>query len=149
MSTNYPGIDYGMGRANIDKETGIRFGVIHINSLAHWALDEFEPEYANEPADVDECGDVQPDGWFFKDEHYQASLDSYNDVILVKSPYYTNAQFCSPCVPGAGHLDNPCPTGPKTYCFGHDWFDNKIAPYPVFDVKTGQEVKPEVKGKQP
>lgn len=30
-----------------------------------------------------------------------------NDAFIIKSPYYTYAQFCSPCVPGAGNLDNP------------------------------------------
>ena len=29
----------------------------------------------------------------------------------------------------------------KTYCFGHDWFEGGKAPYPVFNVKTGEIVK--------
>ena len=34
------GIDYGNGQTNIDKETGIRFGVLPVNSLNWDALDE-------------------------------------------------------------------------------------------------------------
>jgi hypothetical protein len=85
------------------------------------------------------------------------------DIMIIKSPYYTYAQFCSPCAPGAGYLMNwfkmengysPETLGieqfekmaqaagfPKVYCFGHDWFGNGIAPYPVFNVETGELVK--------
>lgn len=51
----------------------------------------------------------------------------------------------APCAPGAGYLSNPCPDGPKTYCFGHDWFENDVAPYPVYRVDTGELVPPPVK----
>jgi hypothetical protein len=54
--------------------------------------------------------------------------------MVVKSPFYTYAQFCSPCVPGAGNLDNPMAEGVKTYCLGHDWFEGGVAPYPVWRV---------------
>lgn len=30
---SYPGIDYGMGMSNVDRETGIRYGVISLHSL--------------------------------------------------------------------------------------------------------------------
>ena len=61
------------------------------------------------------------------------------DLMVLKSPYYTYAQFCSPCVPGACNLDVPLSPdflrhGNKCYCLGHDWFENGIAPYQVFDV---------------
>lgn len=68
-------------------------------------------------------------------------LDS--DIFVIKSPFYTFAQFCSPCVPGAGNLDNPMEDGPKTYCLGHDWFEGGVAPYPVYSVATGEMVLPE------
>ena len=71
---------------------------------------------------------------------YQGNLDDSNDVWIFKSPYYTRAQFCSPCAPGAGYLANPCEAGPKTYCLGHDWFDGGQAPYPVYHVDTGELV---------
>lgn len=73
---------------------------------------------------------------------YVGELGSDGDVFLIRSPYYTHAQFCSPCAPGAGHLANPCPTGPRTYCFGHDWFEGNRAPYPVYRVSDGSLVEP-------
>ena len=42
--TTYQGIDYGMGRSNIDNETGIRYGVISQNSVNP---DEFEDVWQN------------------------------------------------------------------------------------------------------
>lgn len=158
------GIDYGMGQSNIDKSTGIRYGVISQHSLSPWLVgEEFEPEYG--PPTCPKCGDeVQPnqetkkdhycescDYSFWSDEAYcdepvtytyerhgyQAHLDSHGDVWLTKSPCWTWAQFCSPCAPGAGHLDNPLPTGEgaKTYCWSHDCFEGGKAPYPVYSVK--------------
>lgn len=39
------GIDYGMGLTNIDRETGIRYGVIPIRALGEWAHESFEGVY--------------------------------------------------------------------------------------------------------
>lgn len=194
--TDYPGIDYGRGQANIDHETGIRYGVIRLRSLREYAIEDFEPDYGkphcpkcgNEAETIPSHMESDPSGegkWVsvvqdipeemeewenggtfgeyacrrceylfdgeeafgdspvchtLDDDGYQATLNEYNDVFLTKSPFFTYAQFCSPCAPGAGHLDNPCPTGPRTYCFGHDWFDGGRAPYPVYSVETGEEV---------
>ncbi|MCP4537799.1 MAG: hypothetical protein GY832_11700 [Chloroflexi bacterium] len=82
----------------------------------------------------------EPVGHTLDKDGYRGCLDSHNDVMLTKSPYFTHAQFCSPCVPGAGHMENPCPDGPQTYCFGPDWFDGDKAPYPVYSVETGNLV---------
>lgn len=38
----YSGIDYGMGQTNIDKETGIRYGVINANTLSEHAWDTIQ-----------------------------------------------------------------------------------------------------------
>jgi hypothetical protein len=45
--TNYVGIDYGLGLANIDSETGIRFGVIGQHSLMSEALADFEADFGD------------------------------------------------------------------------------------------------------
>lgn len=43
------GIDYGMGQSNVDRETGIRYGVIHQNKLSSFAMEDI---YSN-GVDVD------------------------------------------------------------------------------------------------
>lgn len=222
-TTESRGIDYGRGQVNIDKENGIRFGVIPFHALDEWAHEGFEadygpptcPECGNECVDLDneevpeyldelvayteenrthlyrrgailigyevddkfvpaeefeatrwtwdgECcwdyacancrkvlgsdlvfGD-EPVGHYLDDGEYKATQGGDDcDVFVLQSPYYTHAQFCSPCAPGACFLLNPCEGGPKAYCFGHQWFDGDKAPYPVFSVATGEPVLPE------
>ena len=51
----YRGIDYGMGQTNIDKSTGIRFGVIAINALNEYAWESLEAQHG-EPS-CPKCGD--------------------------------------------------------------------------------------------
>jgi len=191
------GIDYGMGRTNIDGESGIRYGVIPQNDVLEVWADESEPNYG--PPSCPKCGNdataiddptipdlsvLIPDGWedngreyaclnceysFDSDEAYgeeplswyvddgeylaEQSADDCN-VFVVKSPYYTRAQFCSPCAPGACYLRNPCPDGDKAYCFAPDWFDwfaecgeepageyngeKTSCPYPVYRVEDDE-----------
>jgi hypothetical protein len=72
---------------------------------------------------------------------YQGYLDSQGDVILEKSPYFTYAQYCSPCMPGGCHLDNPRTPGSgaaRCYAFGADWFENHTPPYDIYEVATGR-----------
>lgn len=98
----------------------------------------------------------EPQGFKLEDDEYLAvdCLDS--DVMVLRSPFYTFAPFCSPCVPGAGNLDSAVPEdrtddvmltqyGAKTYCFGHDYFEGERAPYRVFRVTDDSEVLPEVR----
>jgi hypothetical protein len=179
----YAGIDYGLGQANVDRATGIRFGVISQNSVLQAWADSSEPEYG-EPT-CGECGNTaikffdanvpeedqewdidghdyachtckrtfdsedafgdEPAGYSYEGEGYKLTDCLDSDIFILKSPYYTFAQFCSPCVPGAGNLDNPCTDGPKTYALGHDWFEDQKAPYPVYSVETGELVNPEQK----
>lgn len=180
------GIDYGMGTTNIDRATGIRFGVIPMNALTHWAWESFEADYGspscgkcgNEAVPVNDESVPELDG---TDEEWERdgcedyacvaccrtfdSSDAYGeeavghdctdpdytahvgsdcvDAFITSSPYYTHARFCSPCAPGACYLLSPTDkTGPKAYCFGHDWFESGKAPYPVWEVKTGKLVRP-------
>jgi hypothetical protein len=168
----YAGIDYGLGRTNIDHHTHIRYGVICQNTVGARWYDEAEAQYP-EPQEAEcpqcsatfkvpdgtswgdtitcDCGEVfevespdfeEPAGWSYVDDEYtlQDCLDS--DIMVIRSPYYTHARFCSPCVPGAGDLEAPMPDGPKTYCLGHDWFEEGKAPYPVFRVSDDRPVYP-------
>jgi hypothetical protein len=176
--TNY-GIDYGMGTTNIDTETGIRFGVIpQHDCLQAWA-DSSEPVYACEECDdwddeLDECIDAvlgcEPIGYTYEEDGYKLTGCEDGDIFVEKSPYFTYAQFCSPCAPGACHLRNPLdvtedehkyamllvktnvrPPKPnpllnnRCYCLGHDWFydtETGHAPYNVYSVETGELINP-------
>lgn len=181
--TEYIGLDYGLGRTNVDRATGIRFGVISQHSVGQMWYDNSEADYGKpscpkcgEPA-VDhsaveddtedwetakyECADYacltckyvfggesaypeEPLGFSFEDSEYTLSDCLQTDIMILRSPYYTYAQYCSPCVPGAGNLDNPTnETGPKTYALGHDWFEDGKAPYRLYRVSDDMEVFPD------
>jgi hypothetical protein len=143
---NYIGLDYSLGRSNVNPQTGIHFGVISQHSISGDALNDMDPDYGD--AHCPKCGndavafdaqnaehtadDVQ-DGhgcadYFctqckyvfdsaeaFPDEALGFSYDAHgykltdcldSDIMVIDSPYYTFTQYCSPCVPGAGNLDN-------------------------------------------
>lgn len=53
------GIDYGMGRTNIDVKTGIRYGVISKHSVLQAWADSAEPDYGE--ATCPKCGNVAVD----------------------------------------------------------------------------------------
>lgn len=87
----------------------------------------------------DQYGD-EPDAWTINDGTYKAFLTN-GEVAFEKSPYFTRAAFCSPCAPGACHLNHPCDDGERCYCPGHDWFEDGVAPFPVYSVETGTLVE--------
>lgn len=89
--------------------------------------------------DSDEAYGDEPSGHNLDDGEYIATQGGNDsDIFVVKSPYYTLCEFCSPCAPGAGYLLNEGEV--KSYCFGHEWFEGGRAPYKVYSVATGQEV---------
>jgi len=177
--TQYAGIDYSLGKSNFDPENGIHFGCISQNEVLQVWADDSEPEYPQLECsecnqvitiDMDECPKckanlinefdcIEAIGFNLDDGEYKAFSDDSGDIMIIKSPYYTYAQYCSPCAPGAGYLMNPYRPEkntvafdhyqeyaklngfPKVYCFGHNWFDDGKAPYPVFSVATGELVK--------
>lgn len=176
------GTDYGMGLTNIDKNTGIRYGVIHHGEVLQAWADSSEADYGkptcpkcgNEVIEVSEleitighslesdyenyeyaaheCDDYvchdckyvfgsesaygdEPIAFTYEQDGYACSQSGGDtDIFIVKSPYYTLCQFCSPCAPGAGYVMNTVEDGVKAYCFGHDWFEDGKAPYPVYRV---------------
>lgn len=155
---NY-GIDYGLGETNIDPETGIRYGVIPQNAVLQSWADSSEPYYGEEKEHEDgddsaDCDCCEPLSYVLDDGEYLAESDSYGDIFVLRSPYYTHAQFCSPCAPGACYLENPTDEGgPRVYCFPPDWFDywsksglepagvyleiQTSCPHPVYRVSDG------------
>ncbi len=70
-------------------------------------------------------------------------LDNYNFMIL-KSPYYTFAPECSPCVPCAGDLDSIFEDREytkKTYCLGKDFYNEDEEPkFKIYKVSDDKEV---------
>lgn len=159
--SDYAGIDYGFGRTNIDHETGFRFGVISQQLVLQAWADSSEPEYPCGECDAwdgdnDCCGDdfydCEPIAHNYNAEGYKATCSQDGDIFVIQSPYFTYAQLCSPCAPGACYLATPIDhidhesrrvlVDNKCYCFGPDWFDNDYepCPYPVWEVATGKLV---------
>lgn len=150
MKNTYKGIDYGLGMSNKD-QNNIRYGVISQNAVLQAWADSSEGYYPCRDCQFeqgdDDCQDNSCDAvsYCVNDGEYCAESDDYGDIFVLKAPYYTFAQFCSPCAPGACYLENPLSepdNNNKCYCFGHDWFDEGRAPYTVYDIKTGRIVEP-------
>lgn len=181
----YAGIDYSLGRSNVNKATGIHYGVISQHSIMPEATDDFEqyygeptcPQCGNPAMEISEFDEKHPDvtelkpyahgctdfacpvcllsldsadvysdesqGFTYEREGYKLTDCLDSDIFVLESPFYTHAQYCSPCVPGAGNLETPVEDGPKTYCLGHDWFEDGKAPYQVYRVSDDSLVVPE------
>ena len=165
MEKEYIGIDYSLGKSNFDPETSIHYGVIPQNEVLQAWADSSEPYYTLfcpvcdtvlsasyfcpqcrkeiDSEDLEEQFEfAEPTSFFIDDKEYQAESDDSGDIFISKSPFYTTCQYCSPCAPGAGYITNTVEDGVKTYCFGHDWFEDKKAPYPVYSVETDQLIEP-------
>jgi len=162
--SDYIGIDYGLGKANIDEKTGIRYGVISQNEVLQAWADSSEAEYPEpevcetcegtgqvDDEDCTDCEDgrvfddmTEPLGFYLNEDGYEATQGSDGpDIFILKAPYYTLCGFCSPCAPGAGYIMDQRPRGGiRAYCFGHDFFEDGKAPYTVYDVKTECPVMP-------
>lgn len=179
MSNDYAGIDYGLGKANINTDTGIRYGIIAMHDVLQAWCDSSEADYGQPDIsnydcpkcghncydgsqcewgaslECEECGEsfdvelpdcAEPMGYYVDDGEYQLSSCFDNtEIMVIKSPYFTYGQFCSPCVPGAINLNHPIErnSSNRGYCLGHDWFDSGKASYDVYSVATGQLVQPQ------
>ena len=136
--------------ANINPDTGIRYGVASLNSLAEWVWDEFFTNGTNLTAQQAEAdfkrdfaleNDREPsddeeqefwDGYEADEECYELEADgmrlelSYLGgaaiVFVLESPHIGQARECSPCVPNAGDLDNRERGGFDCYSLPAEWF---------------------------
>ncbi len=113
--------------------------------VANLIEDQKDGEYycpdCDESFESEDAYPEEANGFYYTSDGYEAHYSGdCVEVWVTKSPYFTYAQFCSPCAPGAGYLGSPCPEGVRTYCFGHDCFEGAIAPYPVYSVATGKKV---------
>ena len=111
-------------------------GKVLNNSLIDSTGNEINDEYYCSVCDkeIDEYDEsIWPDSplsFNYDANGYKITQDGDSpDLFILRSPYYTYCQFCSPCAPGAGHLENPIHDGVKSYCLGPDWFEGGIAPY--------------------
>jgi hypothetical protein len=136
-----------------------------------WESEGNDPEDFDEESATDSFGMNYEGGglsdYLYEQDGYKLTGCLDNDIFVLRSPFYTFAQFCSPCVPGACNLDNPFeapdrlnPDSPsfgldyrtfaqgsnfvRCYCLGHDWFDDNRAPYPVFSCETSEIVSPTI-----
>lgn len=145
------------------EERVIRFGVISQNEVLQAWCDSSEGWYgsphcpncgAELDSDVDdgyececgyeiqwvgeECYGDEPLSHYVDDGEYRAESDSYGDIFITDSPYFTKCSYCSPCAPGAGYNtsagDDCC-----AFCFGPDWFDGQ-PPHDIYSVETGELV---------
>lgn len=105
------------------------------HECADYVCESCEYVFGSESAFPDE-----PNGHYYKDEEYTLTDCLDSDVMVIRSPYWTYASFCSPCVPGAGNLNSASENGVKTYCLGSEWFDDDKAPYPIYSVETGERI---------
>ena len=169
-TTEYRGINYAgiASSANKDTDSGLRYGVLPMNEVVQAWCDESESQcfpYCdvcyNEIDDdggelfshtckvvVDNPDWGEPYAHTVDKDGYKARSGDSGDIFVFESPYFTYAQFCSPCAPGACHLQSPLAEDDKhednrAYCLGHDWFEDGKAPDPVYSVKTGERVNPE------
>lgn len=164
--------------ANHDPLTGIAYGIICQYDMSPEVLNDFEPDYGKpDEAECPECGTVisgdvgewgdsitcgacgevfelelpecsEPCAHTYEGDGLVLVLDDSGDVWIFKSPYYTIAEKCSPCAPGAGYLrsDGRKPTSSsmgapeKTYALPGNFFDDGIAPYPLWSVETDMKV---------
>ena len=128
-----------MALSNVNPDTGIRYGIVSLNSLADWVFDEFltggtnlsyeaalaEWELEGNDRDVDEFdyeGDedtfelLTPDGLKLG----LSTLGGAYNVWVYESPYVVNHGLCSPCVPNCGNIDTPGDF--ECYTLPADWF---------------------------
>jgi hypothetical protein len=95
-----------------------------VNAIFDNLSDRFSDRY-------DGCGEEQ---YLYEQDGYKLSNSpSLVCIFVERSEFYTYARECSPCVPNAGDLDH-ADGSLKTYCLGHDWFEDDKAPYPVYSV---------------
>lgn len=154
------GVDYGHGLVNIDIANGIRYGVI---ALTGYMSEELEYDFpfrcpycgsdslvqsrsrdwdyfcqsCRTPHESMDCYGDEEVGFHYDKEGYVLVDCLDTNVMVIRSPYFTFAPYCSPCVPGAGDLDNSVYNpndGVKTYCLGPEWFEDGVAPYLIFKV---------------
>jgi hypothetical protein len=77
--------------------------------------------------------------FLFDNGEYKITKCLNKDIMIIKSPYYTFAPQCSPCVPCAGDLssiDSERNYSKKTYCLDSSFYDEGNKPkYKIYKVE--------------
>ena len=135
---------------NYDEATGVRYGVVALDSLAEWVWDEFftngtnTSELAAMGDYARECGaesfdtltDAQQDEFYYESDEDCFSLEAEGMklelgwlggaplVWVIDSPVRADCGNCSPCCPGAGNLDSDhrYTTAGGTYSLPLEWW---------------------------
>lgn len=119
-------------------ERGLPLGSVEAN---HAIWDEVEQTFCDQYEGTGDCT-----RYSYNSDGYKLQVAGDGDIFVTGSKYFTYAQFCSPCAPGACYLRKPLESPVETnraYCLGHDWFDSDSpCPYPVYSVETGELVQP-------
>jgi len=143
---------------NEAREVGTDDALLFDDAPEDWEVSgrDYACEHCRYAFGADEAYGDDPLGFTLADNDYRASqYGDDSDIFITKSAYYTHAQFCSPCAPGACHLRHPVDeNGPKAYCFSPEWFgwytddsspytgtfDGSVTscPYPVYRVSDGK-----------
>lgn len=94
--------------------------------------DEIDGDELAESFDIEYMND-EPSHYRYESDGYILELMRDGDIFVIKSPYVTRRGFCSPCAPGACHLESEGDV--LCYCLGEDWFDEfNPCPYQVLPV---------------
>jgi len=98
--TDYVGFDYGLGQTNIDKETGIRYGVINQNEVLQAWADSSEANYGeprcpkcgNEAMNVDDQPECNYRDDVNDDEKYETARGACGDYVCDSCKYLFDAE---------------------------------------------------------
>lgn len=130
---------------NVNPETGIRYGVVSLDSLQDWVFDEFFHHGTNEtwaeairdyiaenPGSDEEDASEALEHAQFEEEVYSLEKDgmklqlSYLGgaplVWVFESPHKAMVRECSPCVPNAGDLNSKIDGGFECYDVPAEWY---------------------------
>jgi len=66
-----------------------------------------------------------------------------NDTKEIQEQFNTLQEIAPKAIPEAYKSYAEKAGFPKVYCFGHDWFEDNKAPYPVYSVETGELIEAE------
>jgi len=132
---------------NTNPETGIRYGVVSMNSLESWVWEEFYTqgtdesyaeamrEWQEENPDAEkheeytygENLEIEESEWSLDIEGMKLRISWLGGAPLLwvfESPHKAAVSLCSPCVPNAGDLNNKVPLGQGFACYDvpADWY---------------------------